>query len=94
MNVIFFGKQSQIVPQGQQALEQLLGLIPATEQYEVVDKPKAARKKNTFARQQTIDRVISVIASHESLDREILFHYLDGRAHARIVRTEKSNQGD
>ena len=69
-DIIFLGEQAHIVPQGEEAFEQLSGFINAAHQDVDIDQPEAASQKCTFACRQAIGCFRGIVAQDESIDEE------------------------
>ena len=53
--IVFFGEKSEIVSQGEQALEKFARFLLPAEQMQTIGQPKRTGQKNAFAAGQSID---------------------------------------
>ena len=51
--IVFFRQETHVVAHGEQAFEQLSGIVVASKQNEIVSKPKTAGEKRPFAGRQS-----------------------------------------
>src|SRR5258708_9086619 len=83
--LVLLGEQAEVVADGEQALEQLLGVGQPADRDVGVGQPEAAGEERAFARLQTVVDLMGVVAPHEAVDQEVALDRLDRAAEAWIV---------
>jgi hypothetical protein len=65
--VVLLGQQAQRVAQGEQALEQRLGVLHATRHRVVVGQPKAAGQEGALVAREAVEPVLGRVAQDEAV---------------------------
>src|SRR5271167_2878973 len=92
VRVVLLCEKSDIVAQGQQALEKLAGLVDASLQDIVVGQPKAAGQKGALSGRQAIHPLSGVVPHDETVGDKALLDCLDGSDDARVGRRKKADE--
>ncbi len=88
--VVFFGEQSNIIPDCQQTLEHLHRIIVAALQFIIVGQPERASKKCSFSMGHAVDGRVLRIPPDKAILHEMFLDRLNGANHAWIIRREES----
>ena len=87
LRVVLLREETDVVPQREQPLEQLLRLLAAPLEREHLDEPERAGEEDAFARRQPVDVPVLLrpVSEHESVVRELAPDRLHGGHDPRVV---------
>src|SRR5208282_3667357 len=92
--VVFLGEQPDVVAQRQETIEQGARVVVSAEHDIIVGQPKAAGQECAFSGGQSVGPFPRVVAQHQSVSHELALYRRDGAPHPRIVRRQKTNNGN
>src|SRR5437763_1933285 len=90
--VVLLCEKSDIVAQGQQALEQLAGLIDAPLQDVIIGQPKAAGQKGSLSGREAVKDLSGVVTHDETVNEKAVLDCRDRSDDARVGRRQKANE--
>jgi hypothetical protein len=91
--VVFLAEQADVVAEGQQAVEQLGGVIRTADSVEGIDKPERACQEGAFVAVDAVDvraLVANGVAEDESVAREVSLDGIDCVDYARVCPGQES----
>src|SRR5262249_33306009 len=92
LGFVLLGEQAEVVADGEQALEQYLGILTPADLDPGVAQPEAAGQEGAFARFQAVVDLLGVVAPHEAVDQKLALDRLDRADEARIVGLHEADR--
>ena len=93
LDVVFLGKQSEVVAQREQAFEQFCRVVFSADQSQVGHHPERAGQECALVASQAVFTTAGVVPEDKTVPGQVFFDRLDGTDDARIVRGKKSDDG-
>src|ERR1700746_1617211 len=88
-----FSEQPHVIAAREQPIKELLGLGVSALQYVVVDQPKAARQKNSFARGQAVAGIFGFVSEDEFVaDQQPVLNRRKCSLYSRISCWKKADE--
>lgn len=92
--IVFLREQPEIVAQRQQAVEQTLGLLAASDGDVGVREPEAAGQEDAFTGFEPVIGDFRVVAAYEAVDEQVPFDRLDSPDISWIARRDEADLGE
>ncbi len=90
--IILFRKQTEVVAQGEQMLEQRLSLVQPAHHRQRVDEPEAADEERSFAPSESVRCLLGPVAENQPVLNKIPLNRFDCADHPNIVRWQEADR--